>query len=127
MKPEQLLVKQVSNYLLTQHNVPFRFDTGADVQLPIQVAKRLHELHGKFSKGYPDLFVATCKGGYGGLYIELKATDVVKDTEHTRRQAQYHAMLRHHGYFVTFCCGFEETKKVIKKYLKGKYKKGDVL
>ena len=119
MKPEQLLVKQVSNYLITKHqNIPFRFDIGADVMLPIHVAARLHALHGDFSKGYPDLFIATCRGGFGGLFIELKATDTVPDTKHTRIQASYHAVLRHNGYKVTFACGLDETKKIIKKYLK---------
>lgn len=121
MKPEELLVKRVSNYLLENHpKVPFRFDTGADVKLPIGVARKLHALHGKWSRGYPDLFVCVCKGGFGGLYVELKATDEVPDTEHTRRQAEYHAVLRHNGYKVVFACGYKEATKVIKKYLKGK-------
>ena len=119
MKPEELVVKQVSNYLLTEHDkVPFRFDVGADVALPIGVARKLHALHGRFSKGYPDLFIATGRGGYGGLYLELKAGDKVPNTDHTRTQAQYHAVLRFNGFKVDFCCGAKDCKKKIKKYLK---------
>lgn len=119
MKPEQLLVKRVSNYLLMNHKkVPFRFDTGADVKLPPHVAKALHALHGKWSRGYPDLLITTCRGGYGGLYLELKATKTVPDTEHTRRQAEYHAVLRHNGYKVKFCCGYEDCTKEIRRYLR---------
>lgn len=118
-KPESFLATQVSNYMLEYHEkIPFRFDIGADVPLPIQIAKRSKQLHGKWSRGYPDLFIATCRGGYGGLHLELKATETVLDSEHTRRQAQYHAVLRHNGYFVTFACGFDECKQAIKKYLK---------
>ena len=54
LKPEELLVKRVTNYLKTEYSkIPFRVDSGADVKLPIHVAKKLHALHGKFSKGYP--------------------------------------------------------------------------
>jgi len=121
MKPEALLSKRVSHHLLEKYpKVPFRFDNGADVNLPVYVAKRLHELHGKWSRGYPDLFIATCRGGYGGLYLELKAGDTVPNTEHTRRQADYHAVLRYNGYKVSFCCGFKDCKKKIKAYLKMK-------
>lgn len=125
MKPEELLVKQVSNFLLTEleEDVPFRFDNGADVKLPVHVAKRLHALHGKFAKGYPDLFIATCRGGYGGLYLELKATKKVIDSAHTRHQAMYHALLRGNGYKCDFCCGYDDCVKKIKKYLKKKLKK----
>ncbi|WBC28488.1 DNA helicase [Thiohalocapsa phage LS06-2018-MD03] len=125
-KPEALLATQMSNHLIENYpKVPFRFDNGADVPLPIQVAKRFKELHGKWSKGYPDLFIATCRGGFGGLYLELKATDEVPNTEHTRIQAMYHAVLRHNGYKVDFCCGLKDCKKKLKKYLKMKLKKGN--
>ncbi len=121
MKPEELLTKRVSNFIIENYNnIPFRFDNGADVKLPIQVAKALHALHGKWSKGYPDLFIATCRKGFGGLFLELKATKTVINSEHTRTQAQYHAVLRHNGYRVDFCCGFDECTKKIKKYLKSK-------
>ncbi len=105
--------------MITKHDkVPYRVDNGADVKLPIHVAKALHALHGKWSKGYPDLFLATCRGGFGGLYLELKAGDKVPDTEHTRTQARYHAVLRYNGYKVDFCCGLKDCKKKIKAYLK---------
>lgn len=122
LKPEELLLKKVSNYMITDWNkIPFRVDVFADVKLPTHVASRLHALHNpKFRKGYPDLFIATCRGGYGGLYIELKATKEVQDTEHTRTQAQVHAVLRYNGYKVEFACGYKEAKKAIKKYLKSK-------
>lgn len=122
-KPESFLATRMGNYMLEEHpKVPYRFDNGADVPLPIQVAKRFKDLHGKWSRGYPDLFIATCRKGYGGLYLELKATETVVDSEHTRRQAKYHAVLRHNGYKCIFCCGYDECVKAIKKYLKVKQK-----
>ena len=67
--------------------------------------------------------ILTGRGGYGGLLLELKATDVVVDSEHTRTQAKYHAVLRFNGYKVDFCCGFTQCKKMIKQYMKLKKNK----
>jgi len=122
-KPEEVLQSRVSNYMLEEWDkIPFRIDL-IDKLKNVVVGKRVKELHGsKFSRGYPDMFIATCRNGYGGLYLELKAGDEVPNTEHTRRQAQYHAVLRHNGYKVSFCCGFAECIKKIKKYLKVKQK-----
>jgi hypothetical protein len=119
-KPEELLSTQLSNYILDKfNNIPFRFDL-VDKLANSVIGKKVKMLHGKWSRGYPDLFIATCRKGYGGLYLELKATNKVPDTDHTRRQAQYHAVLRYNGYKVDFCCGLEDCKKKIKKYLKSK-------
>jgi hypothetical protein len=121
-KPEELLQKQVSNYMLDEHSkIPFRVDL-IDNLGNSTMGKKVKELHGKWNKGYPDFFVATCRGEFGGLYLELKATDKVPNTEHTSRQAQYHAVLRFNGYKVDFCCGLKDCKNKIKKYLKMKRK-----
>ena len=119
VKPETVLVQRISNYLICKHNsIPFRFDQ-ID-QLSLANGKKNKILHGKWSRGYPDLFIATCRKGYGGLFLELKATKdgKVPNTEHTRQQAQYHSVLRYNGYKVGFCVGFEDCCKKIKKYLK---------
>lgn len=119
MKPEQLLATQMSNVMKEEYPlIIYRFDIGADVPLPIQLAMRSKELHGKWNKGYPDLFIAKCKKKYGGLYLELKATDTVPNSEHTRRQAYIHMVLRKAGYKCMFCCGFEDCVKKLRKYLK---------
>ena len=118
-KPESVLVERISNHLICKHNnIPFRFDQ-ID-QLGVVNGKRNKMLHGKWNTGYPDLFIATCRKGFGGLYLELKATKdgKVPDTEHTRRQAEYHAVLRYNGYKVSFCVGFDDCCRKIKKYLK---------
>jgi len=123
LKPEQLLLRRTCNHLKFEHSdIPFRVDIGADVPLPIHLAKINKELHGKFSKGYPDVLVchlAKIKGRYyGGLYLELKATDKVVNSAHTRTQATFHEILRRCGFKVSFCCGFEDCKEKIDKYLK---------
>ena len=116
-KPESVLSDQVSNLLRTKYDVPFRFDIGADVPLPPVHAMRGKSLHGKWSTGFPDLVVY---GKGSPLFLELKATDTVPNTAHTRRQAVYHQILRNNGYEVHFACGFKEAKKIIKEYMKAK-------
>ena len=123
-KSEQVLSQRVTNLMLLDYpKVPFRFDVGADMPLPPMYHKRMKDAHGKWSRGYPDMFIATGRGGYGGLYIELKATEKVENNEHTRRQAVYHSVLRRNGYYVKFSCGYDETKKIIKTYMKLKKNK----
>ncbi len=121
-KPEDFLQQRLSNYMLDEwSDIPFRVDL-VDKLNNVSIGKKVKALHGKWSRGYPDMFIATSRKGFGGLYLELKATDTVIDSEHTRRQAKYHAVLRHNGYKVSFCCGFDECVKKIKKYLKVKQK-----
>ena len=119
-KPEQILSDRVATYIKEKFpSIPFRFDLSADMPLPPHLAKRGKELHGtKWNKKYPDLFICKCTDKYGGLYLELKAGDTVPNSEHTRGQAMYHMVLRKLGYKAEFCCGFEDCKKKIKKYLK---------
>ena len=114
MKPEELLVTQVANYLKLKHpNIPFRFDQIDQVGL--SSGKRNKAIHGKWSQGFPDLVVY---GKGSPLMLELKATTTVPNTAHTRRQAVYHEILRQQGYEVHFACGFKECKKLIKSYIK---------
>jgi len=115
---EKLLATRIASYLRINYpDVIFRFDTFADAKVSIGQARRAKEIHGKFNKGYPDLFVAQTSKKYGGLYLELKATKSVPNTEHTRRQAVIHEVLKKAGYKASFCCGYEECIKKIKKYL----------
>jgi len=119
IKPEQLLASRLAAYIKMNYpEVIFRFDLAADMPLPMHLAKRGKELHGKFNRGYPDLFLARCTKKFGGLYLELKAGKSIPNTEHTRRQASYHTMLRLAGYKVEFCLGYEDCTEKVRKYLK---------
>ena len=118
MKAEDVLVKRVSTYMLTQYaDIPFRFDFAADMVTSIGVARKNKAIHGRWNAGYPDVIILQATKKYGALYIELKATKTVPNSEHTRRQRAYHAVLRLRGYQVNFACGFEEAKKQIDDYM----------
>ena len=119
LKPEQILSTRISNYLQIQHpTVIFRFDLAADVPLPIATAKRNKQLQGKWSKGYPDLFIAEPRlPKYAGLYVELKASKTVPKSKHTDNQAAFHKLLRAKGYKCEFACGYDATVALIEDYL----------
>lgn len=65
--------------------------------------------------GVPDLVVPAMRGGYGGLYIELK---VGKNTL-SETQKQWIEALRDEGYYVAVCRTLEEFQAVVTPYLSG--------
>ena len=124
-KPEQSLSSKVAYYLKRQYpKIEFRFDLIADFKMPMKMAmaikrKYLHRV------GYPDLFIAECRNGYGGLYLELKATNIYKKdgslrkNEHLEEQAKMHEKLRKSGYKAEFAVGYDEAVRIIDEYLRG--------
>lgn len=64
--------------------------------------------------GVPDLVLPVARGGYFGLYIELKADENGKVSEH---QKKWLKDLKEQGYMAGVCYGAEEAISVIKKYL----------
>lgn len=66
--------------------------------------------------GYPDLFLPVARGGYHGLYIELKRPGSGKVSED---QEWWIDQLNGQGYYATFAWGEIEAKNVILMYLKG--------
>ena len=66
--------------------------------------------------GAPDLFLAVPRGGYAGLFIELKtACGRVRE-----EQKEFHARLIGAGYWATVARGWDQARQEIEGYLKGK-------
>lgn len=65
--------------------------------------------------GVPDLMLPVARGGYHGLYIELKKED--KTNKPTVLQKQWINELQKQGYFATVCYGFDETVNTLVEYL----------
>jgi len=65
--------------------------------------------------GIPDLFLAVARGGFHGLYIEMKKSHggVLSDT-----QKEMLLLLKNQGFKTCVCHGFEEARKEILNYLK---------
>lgn len=124
----------IADYLRYQYpEVIYRFDLAADLKLSIGQARK-HKRLQKY-RGYPDLFIAEVKAVDDarkvcfGLFIELKKEGtrifkkdgtLVSDT-HIREQFDMLHDLRVRGYAAEFACGFDEAKKLIDDYMKGRY------
>lgn len=66
--------------------------------------------------GVPDLFLPVPRGGFHGLFIELKAPNGVK----SGNQDKWLKSLSAQGYSVHLCYGWEKASAVILEYLNGK-------
>lgn len=69
--------------------------------------------------GVPDMMLPVARGGYHGLYIELKR---VKNSTTSAAQKGWHIKLREQGYRVTVCKGADEAINELVSYLEGKAK-----
>lgn len=66
--------------------------------------------------GVPDIFLAVAKGGYHGLYIELKRR---KGGQLSQKQREWLERLTQAGYCAKVCKGYDEARKAILAYLGG--------
>ena len=65
--------------------------------------------------GVSDIFLPVSRGGYHGLYIELK----VKGNTTSPSQKWWIAEVGKQGYLAKVCFGWIETKVIIEEYLEG--------
>lgn len=65
--------------------------------------------------GAPDLMLAVPRGGYGGLFIELKTPSGRVSEE----QKRFHSWLIGAGYWVKVARGWDQARAEIEAYLKG--------
>ena len=65
--------------------------------------------------GVSDIFLPVARGGYHGLYIELKARDGRVST----KQKEFLESVRREGYAGVVAFSGEEASRIIEQYLKG--------
>ena len=65
--------------------------------------------------GVPDIFLPAMRGGYGGLYIEMKRR---KGGVVSGEQKRWMAELNKAGYCVAVCRGWEQARCIITDYLR---------
>ena len=63
--------------------------------------------------GVPDLFLPVARGGYHGLWMELK----IKPNKVSEAQADWLEWLEGQGYAVSVCYGFDELVSTVEWYL----------
>lgn len=64
--------------------------------------------------GVPDLCLPVARGGYHGLYVEMKR---LKGSKTSDEQKAWLSELAAQGYFTALCKGWEAAAKVIEDYL----------
>ena len=129
------LQAQVADYIRLQYpGAIFHSDFGSGIKLTMGQAIKQKRLNGG-RRAWPDMFIAEPKLNEGtaltphyGLFIELKkeGTRIFKKDgklvadEHIREQFDMLEDLRQRGYAAEFGIGFENTKRLIDRYLGGK-------
>jgi hypothetical protein len=103
-------------------NVLYHFDLSG---LNLSIAQAGMSKAIQCGRGYPDLFVCESRGGWHGLFIEIKKEGqkiMKKDgsyiTPHIEEQAETLSRLRGKQYKAHFGIGFDECKSLIDQYLK---------
>jgi hypothetical protein len=66
--------------------------------------------------GVPDIFCAEPRGGYHGLFIEMKRRRGA-GSKVSEDQREWHFALNRNGYFAGVCYGFPEALSLLAAYL----------
>lgn len=119
---ERSLHIQLCDYIRSRYpDVIFRTDV-ADLKLTMSQAARLKRMQGG-RRGFPDLFVCEPRGGFAGLFIELKARPIHKQdgslrkNPHVEEQAKMLSALAQRGYKTVFAVGFTNAQAVVDEYM----------
>ena len=123
-KTEENLHLKICDYLRKNYpDVLFRTDFSSGMKMtPGQAAK-----HKKFQKGraWPDLFIAESNNFASGLFLEIKAEDVIvfnrngkiRKNKHLIEQDKMLKELRKKGYRARFAIGYNQAIFEIQQYL----------
>jgi len=121
MKQEEQIHIAVCQYLRLQYPDVIFTSESSGVRLTMGQAIKAKKMRsgGKL----PDLWILEPRGGYQGLFIELKAEGILKKngsfkTPHIEAQAETIDRLLDKGYYATFAVGFDDAKDEIDSYMK---------
>ena len=117
------LQQQICKWLSYSHpKIIFLSDTIANMKLTPQAQLRNKSIQ-KSGFHCPDLIILEPKGGWHGLFIELKIKSPYKKdgtllkNEHLENQQRSMNDLKAKGYYCIFAWEFDEIIKIIDKYL----------
>jgi hypothetical protein len=118
---EATIHRQLCQYIRIKYPTVIFTSEPSGLRLPIGQAKKLKEL--RSGTKLPDLWIIEPRGGYFGLFIEIKANFFFKKngqykTKHIADQAVMLEKLRNKGYFANFATGFESCRNMIDNYMK---------
>ncbi|CAL67412.1 hypothetical protein [Christiangramia forsetii] len=104
-------------------DILFLSDTVANLKLTVPQKARNKSIQ-KTGFKCPDVLILEPRGGYSGLFIELKVKSPFKQNgeiysnDHLKGQLESINALKSKGYFACFSVGFDETKNIIDTYFK---------
>jgi hypothetical protein len=117
--------REICNYIRLKYPDVIFMSDGSGLKLPMGIAKKYAAL--KSGRGIPDLFIAEPRGGYGGMFLEIKREETVIFTKegklysdkHLHEQAVVLDRLMHRGYASYFAIGVRMASDLIDEYMKG--------
>jgi len=121
---ETIIMCEFAKYMkLSWPNILWKSDWLSGVKMGKKNAGRASMLSS--GRGWPDVFIAACRGGKGGLWVEVKREGVVivkQDGElvadkHIGEQADMIRRLRSAGYAAQFACGLDALVDAVEQYL----------
>jgi hypothetical protein len=121
--PERRELHSFIRWVKLQHKgLLYQFDFAADSLLTPRQAKERKDL--STGDKWPDIFFPEPRGGYYGLYIELKREDTkiyntkgMFSSDHLEKQAEMLAKLRAKGYEAQFAKGAAGARLLLTQYL----------
>lgn len=97
-------------------------DLASGMKMPLWLAARNKRM--RSCRGLPDLFISESRGGFHGLYIELKKEGAVifnksggPYDKHIKEQQDVLRRLRDKGYRAEFGIGYDQCVSIIDTYL----------
>ena len=99
--------------LALAYHVPNGANYGPNPKLRVIQATRMRRIGLK--KGVPDVVIPIARGGYHGLYIEMKRTK--QGSEWTEEQKWYAMALTRQGYKTELCYGATPAIKAVADYM----------
>jgi hypothetical protein len=124
MKREEKIQSAFSKYLKFQHPKVMFISDSSGLRLPIGLAVIAKNQRNP-STGWNDMFIAEARGGYHGLWIELKKDrneyltkqGKLRNNKHIQDQHEVHCRLIEKGYKACFAGGLDEAISVTEEYL----------
>ena len=122
-KGEENIQAKVCTYIrLNFPSVHFLCDLAAGLKLSKGLAVKASKM--RSADKLPDIYIFASRGGFSGLFIELKIEGgayrkdgTIRQSEHIQAQNMRHEELRKENYKVCFAEGFYNAIDIIKEYL----------